>query len=180
MLPPRWVETADEIDGDIMELRRKIDLLDAAHNKRLMVSFDDDRESSQDREIDILTHEVTNLFKSCEAKLRRIFNRSMLPKSQQQSGAGLSSELNVRLNKQRALATRVQELSQTFRQSQKRYMTRLKGQKEGAASAGGALGLNLGAEASPSEVDLGFSDEQVRVERRDREKEEDRCQRMNG
>ena len=75
MLPPRWVEMSDEVDQDIGEIQRKIDLLNAAHNKRLMVSFDDERESSQDREIDILTRDVTNLFKKAQGKLSRIFNK---------------------------------------------------------------------------------------------------------
>ena len=75
MLPPRWVEMSDEVDQDIGEIQRKIDLLSAAHNKRLMVSFDDERESSQDREIDILTRDVTSLFKKAQAKLNRIFNK---------------------------------------------------------------------------------------------------------
>ena len=53
-------------------------MLNNAHQKRLMtVSFDDDRESSQDREIDILTRDVTALFKGVEKKLRRIFNKGI-------------------------------------------------------------------------------------------------------
>ena len=49
--------------------------LKKVHNERLMVRFDDS-ETSQDREIDILTREVTRHFNSAGNRLKRIASKS--------------------------------------------------------------------------------------------------------
>eukprot|EP00948_MAST-09A_sp_MAST-9A-sp1_P004226 g4226.t1 len=161
-LPPRWVDLAAEIDADINEIEKKIDMLNANHRKRLMVSFDTQNESSTDREINILTADITGILRSVEKKLRRIYTA----RPPQSSRSKLTSEQNVRLNKQRALAARVQQLSMGFRKSQKLYMQKRHAQKSSVGAVGGGgvdFGINVGSGISSSEVDLGFSDEQMEM-----------------
>lgn len=65
--------------------------LDDKHKQRLLVRFDDS-ETDMDREIDMLTRNITGLFRRAEALLQRIAA----------SSAPLSAaERNVRLNIQR-------------------------------------------------------------------------------
>ena len=51
--------------------------------------------------------------------------------------SGSNEESNVRLNIQRSIATQLQQLSLSFRKSQKEYLSKVKNQKSGG-------GLNLG------------------------------------
>jgi hypothetical protein len=85
--------------------------LSALHTKRLMVNFDTD-ESVQEREIDILTSQVTDIFRHAEGILKK-FGR-------QGDEASISAqEKVVRTNLQRSMAKKLQGLSTAFRTSQK-------------------------------------------------------------
>ena len=64
------------------------------------MQFNDDAESSQDREIDILTRQVTGLFREAERQLKRIAGRD-----------SHTSDASVRVNIQRSLAVQLQALA---------------------------------------------------------------------
>jgi hypothetical protein len=85
--------------------------LDALHTKRLMVNFETD-EIVQEREIDILTQEITDVFRHAETILKKFGNQGDEGKISQQ-------ELTVRANMQRSMAKKLQGLSMTFRANQK-------------------------------------------------------------
>jgi len=143
-LPPYWVESVEEIKAVTKQIEQKIDKLHQAHKSRLLVRFDD-MEGAKDREIDILTKQITDKFREAERKLmQRIGNVK-------EGGA----DVTVRKNIQRQLAQQLQQLSLSFRKSQKEYMTRLKSQK-----GGGELDGLLGPDPEMPPVE-GFSDEQT-------------------
>lgn len=85
--------------------------LSGLHTKRLMVNFDTD-ESVQEREIDILTHKITDVFRHAEGLLKK-FGR------QGDEGNISAQEKVVRTNLQRSMAKKLQGLSTAFRTSQK-------------------------------------------------------------
>ena len=85
--------------------------LSALHTKRLMVNFETD-ETLQEREIDLLTQEITEIFRHAEIILKKFGNQGDEAKISQQ-------ELTVRANMQRSLAKKLQGLSMSFRSSQK-------------------------------------------------------------
>ena len=146
-LPPHWVESVDAINEITKQIEGKIERLNEAHKNRLLVRFDE-QEGAQDREIDILTKQITDKFREAEKKLmQRIAN----VKGQEEG----STEAVVRKNIQRQLAAQLQALSMSFRKSQKEYMTRLKSQK-----GGGDLDGLLGPDPPKAEVG-GFTDEQA-------------------
>jgi len=123
-LPPEWVDIVDSIQKDIGRIKENIRVLQNMHQARLKVSFGDD-EAEKDREIDILTQEITRLLKNSESGLKRIATignptRGSLPQQ----------ERTVRLNVMRALATELQSLSKGFRMAQKDFLLRLRGQEE--------------------------------------------------
>jgi len=164
-LPPHYIESVEEIGRITKEIEAQIAKLHETHRKRLLVRFDE-TEGMQDREIDILTKQITDKFRLAERKLtQRIANARDV-----QEG---SAESLVKRNIQRQLAQQLQSLSMSFRKSQKEYLTRLKAQKGG----GGDLdGLLSDPEAPPIEIE-GFTDEQAvllelaerNVEERDQE-----------
>lgn len=85
--------------------------LTALHNKRLMVNFSAD-ESSQEREIEDKTQEITDLFRHAEVLLKKFARQGDESQASQQ-------ELAVRNNLQRSMAKKLQGLSMQFRTSQK-------------------------------------------------------------
>lgn len=85
-LPPAWVDVSEEIAANVQRARTKMAELSKAHAKALMPSFGDDKEDQ--RLIEGLTHEVTNLIRKSEKQLRRL------------SAAGPSEDSNLRKNVQ--------------------------------------------------------------------------------
>mmetsp|Transcript_7557 Transcript_7557/g.9611 ORF Transcript_7557/g.9611 Transcript_7557/m.9611 type:complete len:296 (-) Transcript_7557:248-1135(-) len=153
-LPPHWVDSVEEIKVITAQIKDKIVKLNQSHKNRLLVRFDES-EGAQDREIDILTVQITDKFREAEKRLKlRIGNMSDVVPG--------SSEYLVRENIKRQLAGELQQLSVSFRKSQKEYMSRLKSQK-GETAMDDILGLDNDAEAGRGGVSLssGFTDEQV-------------------
>ncbi|KAG4911293.1 hypothetical protein AAZX31_20G224600 [Glycine max] len=116
-LPPAWVDLSEEISANVQRARTKMAELAKAHSKALMPSFGDGKEDQ--RAIETLTHEITDLIKKSEKRLRRL------------SATGPSEDSNVRKNVQRSLATDLQNLSVELRKKQSTYLKRLRQQKEG-------------------------------------------------
>ena len=94
-----------------------------AHTRRLMIRFDDSEEQ-QECEISQLTEEMTQLFQGAEHALRRITQSLPDP-------SPTRVEPLVRRNTQRAIASRLKDLSLRFRQDQRDYLHRLQVQKYG-------------------------------------------------
>jgi hypothetical protein len=85
-LPPAWVDLSDEIASNVQRARSKMAELAKAHAKALMPSFGDGKEDQH--KIEALTHEITDLLKKSEKKLKKL------------SSGGTSEESNIRKNVQ--------------------------------------------------------------------------------
>lgn len=85
--------------------------LSALHTKRLMVNFETD-EAHQEREIDLCTQDITELFRHAENLLKQFGKQGDEAKISQE-------ERVVRNNMQRSIAKKLQGLSMSFRTSQK-------------------------------------------------------------
>ncbi len=81
------------------------------HTKRLLVNFESD-EIKQEREIDMVTQEITEIFRHSESILKLFSN-------QPDEYTINSSEKTIRNNLQRTMAKKLQGLSGSFRTSQK-------------------------------------------------------------
>ncbi|RHN80835.1 hypothetical protein MtrunA17_Chr1g0192521 [Medicago truncatula] len=136
-LPPAWVDVSEEISANVQRARTKMAELSKAHAKALMPSFGDGKDDQH--AIESLTHEVTDLIKRSEKRLRRL------------ASAGPSEDSNVRKNVQRSLATDLQSLSVDLRKKQSTYLKRLRQQKEG--HDGVDLEINMNGSKSKYEDD---------------------------
>lgn len=58
-LPPKWVDTSDEVDALLIALKPKMDRLDRLHAKHLMPGFAD--RSKEEMEIETVTVEITRV-----------------------------------------------------------------------------------------------------------------------
>ncbi|EYU37250.1 hypothetical protein ABFS83_02G094300 [Erythranthe nasuta] len=148
-LPPAWVDVSEELAANIQRARGKMAELAKAHAKALMPSFGDGKEDQ--RQIEALTHEITDLLKKSEKRLQRL------------SAGGPSEDSNIRKNVQRSLATDLQTLSMELRRKQSTYLKRLRQQKEGPD--GVDLEMNLKGSNSRTEDDdfddIGFNEHQM-------------------
>ncbi|XP_023545297.1 syntaxin-43-like [Cucurbita pepo subsp. pepo] len=142
-LPPAWVDVSEEIAANVQRARVKMMELAKAHAKALMPSFGDDKEDQ--RLIESLTQDITNLIKKSEKGLKRF------------SVAGPSEDSNIRKNVQRSLATDLQNLSMELRKKQSTYLKRLRQQKEGGQD-GIDIEMNLNGNRSRMEEDDDLED----------------------
>uniref|UniRef100_A0A7N0UFI7 t-SNARE coiled-coil homology domain-containing protein n=1 Tax=Kalanchoe fedtschenkoi TaxID=63787 RepID=A0A7N0UFI7_KALFE len=147
-LPPAWVDTSEEIAANIQRARTKMAELMKAHAKALMPSFGDGKEDQ--RKIEALTHEITELFKKSEKLLKKL------------SSGGPSEDSNIRKNVQRSLATDLQNLSMELRKKQSAYLKRLRQQKEGPDGIDLEMNINGKSQIDEDEFDdVGFSEHQM-------------------
>ncbi|DBA02174.1 TPA: hypothetical protein N0F65_004809, partial [Lagenidium giganteum] len=123
---PDWVRFADDANEAIRLLHVKMEYLQVVHTRRLMIRFDD-AEEEHDRDIDHLTQEITALFQRADRSLKQILKPAL-----GQSVPVTPADRLVRLNTQRSIASRLQELSSRFRKKQHDYMQRLQVQKFGS------------------------------------------------
>lgn len=141
-LPPLWVEKVEDVNDCIAKIQKHMEELGKLHSDRLRVKFDGSEEDA-DQKIDMLTPAITRIFREAESKLKAV--------SSQQQRALTAAEVKVRKNVQRSMALQLQQLSQDFRKSQKKYLSRLEQQKTNSP----------GFEDFPGEQDSGFTDEQM-------------------
>ncbi|XP_012490375.1 tlg2p-like protein a isoform X1 [Gossypium raimondii] len=124
-LPPSWVDDSEEIAANIQRAKAKMAELAKAHSKALMPSFGDGKEDQ--RAIEVLTKEITDLLRKSEKRLRNLSNN------------GSSEDSTLQKNVQRSLATDLQTQSVELRRKQSTYLKRLQKQKEDGAD----LEMNL-------------------------------------
>ncbi|KAF3938239.1 Syntaxin-42 [Dactylella cylindrospora] len=116
-LPPRWADVSDEVTELLAEINRLSAKLDKLHAKHVLPGFDDNR-SAEEGEIETLTTDITTKFHECQAAIKRI---ERLAKD------GTRAEEVMSKNIQISLATKVQQVSASFRKKQAAYLKRLRG-----------------------------------------------------
>ncbi|KAK9825959.1 hypothetical protein WJX74_001403 [Apatococcus lobatus] len=148
LLPPKYVDFKEQIRTEMFSIKQKMNELRQMHGKASLTSFDDS--GSSDVEIEVLTQEITRLFRKCELRLQQFG----------QTSSATEADSKVMLNVQRTLAIELQKLSVQFRKQQKTYLTRLR-----KAEGGGPSGLSVldgtGERPADEEYDPGFSEIQV-------------------
>lgn len=129
-LPPEWVDIVDGIQGDLADIRGKLRDLGRLHTARLDVTFGDD-DARQEREIEIMSAEITRLFRKAENSLKRVATVGNA------MGTNLpAQERAVRLNVMRSCATDMQALSKAFRNEQRDFVTALQKRDKASESWG--------------------------------------------
>mmetsp|Transcript_7749 Transcript_7749/g.25731 ORF Transcript_7749/g.25731 Transcript_7749/m.25731 type:complete len:327 (+) Transcript_7749:85-1065(+) len=141
-MPPGWVDASERVQTGMEQIRIKMAELKRHHDRSLLVTFDDVADDTP--HIEVLTQEITRLFKRCEEAVRQLTG-----------GTGGGQEIKVRKNVQISAATSLQKLSMEFRKMQKEYLQKLQHQQEG----GGAGGGRGGALASFDDVGFSFDDD---------------------
>ena len=126
--------------------------LGRAHDQRMRINFDPAAEAEKDREIEILTNEITRTCNLCAARVKRLTKMA--------DTSSDAAEKKVVQNIIRSCATRLNELSIEFRQKQKAYLGHRKRVQEGSGF-GSILGGGGGGGGGAGERDEGFTDDQM-------------------
>jgi len=127
-LPPIWVDTLDEINlniGKIGKLSRELNQLYEAANR---VTFSMEKENEYKQKIEVLTNEITRLFRGSQNLLKKIASIG------NDEGKLPYQERLVRLNVMRGKAAELQDLSKNFRRMQKAHLNNMDS-KSGSAFA---------------------------------------------
>ncbi|EGF78310.1 hypothetical protein BATDEDRAFT_26894 [Batrachochytrium dendrobatidis JAM81] len=150
VLPPRWIDIVDEVEEDIGILKEKIILLESAYKKHLLPGFDD--RIGDEQSIERLTEDVTKIFQQVQVKVKRVHMESRV--------ASKTDTSSLSKNIQTSLATKLQDLSQSFRKTQSNYLRKLRG-REAAVNPNkyGAIEQDPGNE----DLDEVFTDAQLAV-----------------
>lgn len=120
LLPPRWLDIQDEVGDILKDVTLKAARLDQLHQKHVLPGFEDDAiKQQEERDIEKLTQEITRGFQDCQKAIRRI---EKMVKEAKDSGALTKGDETMARNLQIALASRVQEVSATFRKKQSSYL----------------------------------------------------------
>ena len=124
LLPPRWVDIQEEVDEILKEITLKAAKLDKLHSKHVLPGFDDEHiKQQEEREIEALTQQITRGFQECQKAIKRI---QTMVREAKETGNLAQGDETMASNIQIALASRVQEVSATFRKKQSNYLNKLR------------------------------------------------------
>jgi syntaxin 16 len=154
---PVYVDLVNDIQGDMNALQGRIDTLARLHESRLRITFDAVAENEKEREIEIVTAEITKGFNRCGMRVKRVDADQDVAAAD----AMTQAELRLRANIKRGLATRLHEMSTRFRTMQKDYIAQIS--KLRASGSFNALLGSAGGGGFPGEEerDTGFTDDQM-------------------
>ena len=120
VLPPRWLDIQEEVIDTLDEINKKIPKLESLHSKHVLPGFEDDSvKKREEREIERMTQEMTRGFQQCQGAIRRV---GSMVKDTKQKGDMSKAEETMAKNLQMSLATKVGEVSATFRKKQSSYL----------------------------------------------------------
>ena len=120
LLPPRWADVQEEVTGLLAAIVKKSAQLDKLHQKHVLPGFDDeDVRKEEEATIERMTQEITRGFHECQKAIQRI--EIMVRDARQQGGTSKGDETMAK-NIQISLASRVQEVSASFRKKQSTYL----------------------------------------------------------
>lgn len=128
-LPPLWVDLVEQVETNIEKIHEKQDILSKLHDDRVKDIFGKAEEKNE-KDIDTITTQITTLFREAENILVKI-DKSDLDTLTSDDTATADSDIKLRKNIQRALATKLHEESNIFRKNQRSYLCKLKAQKNG-------------------------------------------------
>jgi syntaxin 16 len=103
------------------------------HNERLKVTFGR-TEDDLDKKIELMTRQITTLFRKCEASVKRVVpTQEELKKMTQPMSP---QEVDMRRNVMKGMATKITDESKKFREMQKDFLSKMKKREDFPAEFG--------------------------------------------
>lgn len=114
-IAPYWVEDIERIRADLDDVEKKLNTLDTIYKDRVAAVFDD-KIKECDAKIATYTQNLTRTFHKCESRLKNLQRREY----------SNDTEARIFKNVQKGLASRLQELSMSYRKKQKQFFQKLR------------------------------------------------------
>lgn len=114
-IAPYWVEDIERVRSDLDDIEKKINALEAIYKDRVSAVFDD-KVKQCDAQIASYTQNLTRIFHKCESRLKNLQKRQYTN----------DTEERIFKNVQKGLASRLQELSMSYRKKQKQFFQKLR------------------------------------------------------
>ncbi|GJQ10170.1 hypothetical protein GpartN1_g1961.t1 [Galdieria partita] len=149
-LPPQWLDWYEELNNNVTSITHQLAQLESLQQNHLLPGFEE--RSEQERQISELSRNITLLLQRSEERMR------LLAPSSEESNIS-SEEKLLRTNAQKYFASKLQELSISFRRNQKEYLRKLQGQNALIDESNDENSLSLSMELE--EYDPGFTQEQM-------------------
>jgi syntaxin 16 len=147
---PSWVNDVDGVHHELAEIQRLMDILQSMHSSRVGSVFGKDLQDMEGK-IERLTRDITDRFRQAERMLQKVGSATKRAGGQ---------EAAIGSNVQRNLAKQLQELSVSFRQSQRKYLAEVQAQKNGSTFDDSKFGIDLHQEQGDGNF---FTTQQVQV-----------------
>lgn len=120
VLPPRWIDVQDEVTELLATIAKKSAQLEKLHQKHVLPGFDDEEvKRGEEAVIERMTQEITRGFHNCQKAIQRI---EMMVRDAKSQGRVSKGDETMARNIQVSLASRVQEVSASFRKKQSNYL----------------------------------------------------------
>lgn len=120
ILPPRWADVQDEVTELLAQISKRSTELDRLHAKHVLPGFDDEHvKREEEATIERTTQDVTKGFHDCQRAIQKI---ETMVRDAKQAGAVSKGDQAMARNIQISLASRVQEVSASFRKKQSIYL----------------------------------------------------------
>ncbi|MBW0498216.1 hypothetical protein O181_037931 [Austropuccinia psidii MF-1] len=139
-LPPKWVDFSEQVEELIEKIKPKLVQLDKLTVKHVLPGFND--RSSEERQIEALTQEITKGFRRSQLLIRKIsdygsqmeahIHQFHSQKHRQGQPRFANRDVTLAKNAQIALATKVQNMTSLFQKRQRVYLQQLKGFRDGS------------------------------------------------
>ncbi|PWN51906.1 t-SNARE [Violaceomyces palustris] len=162
-LPPRWMDTSDQVDSILNSLKAKMQRLEKLHQKHLRPGFTD--RSQEERSIEQLSLEITSDLRRCTRMISKlsIDDAQELPSTRDPSSSTTTRRSALARNVQTALATKVQDVSGKFRKQQSLYLKRMKGLEVRDWDIRAAAGVAPNGGGGPNGKERAFRDNEMAV-----------------
>jgi len=147
---PTWVADVDQVKSILQSIRTQMEDLRALHASRVGSVFGRDLDDME-QNIESMTRNITDRFRSAERILKRVGAAT------RRAGG---EEAAIGANVQRSLAKQLQELSVSFRQSQRKYLAEVQAQKGMGGTSNHFAGIG---DLSTEEGGSFFTTQQVQV-----------------
>jgi len=112
---PAWMQKVNDIDSNLTKIKTQIDKLTELHAKHVLPTFDGESQSDLERNIEILTSEITRLFHVTHQANKTLGNDAKLSQE----------DIKMKKNIQSSKSAKLQSLSLAFRQKQRIYLSNL-------------------------------------------------------
>ncbi|PHH69157.1 hypothetical protein CDD82_7955 [Ophiocordyceps australis] len=125
LLPPRWADVSDDVAQLLSAITARSQRLDKLHQQHVLPGFDDEdaTKKAEEAQIESLTQEITRAFHDCHGCIQRI---EQLVRQAKHSGSLSRAQEIMAKNLQISLATKVQDVSASFRKKQSAYLKKLR------------------------------------------------------